>query len=269
MSLWSSVKSYFVKEPKLNKYGWRPDLPDHRDYLYASAWTGALPESVDLRKTCPPIYNQTSLGSCTANASGGSAHYEMLQNGLPAYCPSRLFIYYNTRKIEGTVGEDSGATIRGTIKSLATYGFCDEKLWPYDIRKFTKAPPANAYAAASQNKLAAVQYMRVAQTERGLKECLAAGNTVVFGFTIYDGFESAEVAKTGIADLPKPGEKALGGHAVTLVGYENAQKRFLVRNSWGTGWGMQGYFVIPFSYLTNPRLAADFWCIKTIPGGKV
>jgi C1A family cysteine protease len=264
MSVWDNIKGLFTKKVPNSRYGWRPDLPDHRDYLYASAWTGTLPKRVDLRDNCPTIYDQMSLGSCTSHAAGASVEYEMIQNKLPAYHPSRLFIYYNTRKIEGTIREDSGATIRNTIKSLALYGFCDEKLWAYDVRKFAKVPPCQAYAAAQQNKLASIQYMRVAQTERALKECLASGNTVVFGFTVYEGFESAEVARTGVVNLPQPGERALGGHAVLAVGYDDANGWWIVRNSWGTSWGDKGYMYMKYEHLLNPKLADDFWSIKTL-----
>jgi len=261
-------KSFF-KPKKVNKYGWKPDLPDHRDlkYTLAAIETIALPLKVDLRNACPAIYDQKNLGSCTANASGAVCQYEMIQNNLLTYPPSRLFIYYNTRKIGGTTGEDSGASIRDTIKSLATYGYCAEALWVYDVNKFTKKPPGSAYEIATKNKLASINYMRVEQREYDLKACLAQGNLIVFGFTIYESFETQAVAKTGNAPMPGKTERSLGGHAVTLVGFNDETKQFIVRNSWGTAWGQNGYFTLPYAYVLNSGLASDFWCIKTIPGG--
>ncbi len=95
-----------------------------------------------------------------------------------------------------------------------------------------------------------------------MRTCLADGYPFVFGFTVYESFESATVARTGRANLPKPGEKVLGGHAVMAVGYNDKQKRFIVRNSWGTGWGKKGYFTMPYAYLDDRDLSDDFWTIR-------
>ncbi len=102
------------------------------------------------------------------------------------------------------------------------------------------------------------------QTPSQLKGCLASGYPIVFGFTVYESFESDAVAKTGQVPLPKPSEKVLGGHAVLAVGYDETQQRFIVRNSWGKNWGLQGYFTMPYSYLTDNNLADDFWTIRVV-----
>jgi C1A family cysteine protease len=113
-------------------------------------------------------------------------------------------------------------------------------------------------------KYKAVTYQRVVQTPSQLKGCLASGYPIVFGFTVYESFESDAVAKTGQVPLPKPSEKVLGGHAVLAVGYDETQQRFIVRNSWGKNWGLQGYFTMPYSYLTDNNLADDFWTIRVV-----
>ena len=95
-----------------------------------------------------------------------------------------------------------------------------------------------------------------------MRKCLAEGFPFVFGFTVYDGFESASVAKSGKLNLPKPGEKVLGGHAVCAVGYDDKAKRVIVRNSWGTDWGMKGFFTMPYDYVSNSSLADDFWTLR-------
>ena len=64
--------------------------------------------------------------------------------------------------------------------------------------------------------------------------------------------------------MPKPNEAAVGGHAVLAVGYNDTQQRFVVRNSWGTGWGQKGYFTMPYAYLTDPNLSDDFWTIRLV-----
>ena len=175
--------------------------------------------------------------------------------------PSRLFIYYNERVIEGTVKSDSGAQIRDGIKTVASTGVCDETLWPYDITQFAHKPTAACYKAAKLQR--AITYSRVGQTLSQLKGCLASGFPIVFGFTVYDSFESADVASTGVVPMPAAGESVLGGHCVVAVGYDDASQRFTIRNSWGTGWGMAGYATMPYAYLLSSSLASDFWTVKS------
>ena len=242
-------------------YGWKPDVDDERDIcaLYA---TGKLPASVDLRPQCPPVYDQGQLGSCTANAIAAALELDRMKQKLPVFIPSRLFIYYNERAMEGSVNEDSGASLRDGIKSVNSLGVCDEAIWPYDIYEFAVKPPASAYTAAKLDR--ALAYRRITQTTAQLEAALAAGYPVVFGFTVYESFESDEVAKTGIVPMPTAGEQVLGGHAVVLVGYDSSTKRFLVRNSWGSDWGLQGYCSFPFQYLTSKTLANDFWQVRSV-----
>jgi C1A family cysteine protease len=250
---------------KIQRYGWIPDLPDHRDHLYAAPaiHLAKLPPKIDLRAKCPSVYDQGQLGSCTANAIGAAIQFDRMKQKLkPNFVPSRLFVYYNERVIEGTVGWDSGAQIRDGIKSVAKAGDCPENEWPYDISKFSLKPSAKCYGDALKYK--AVAYQRVAQSPSQLKGCLASGYPIVFGFTVYDSFEGAAVAKTGNMPMPGPSERVLGGHAVLAVGYDDAAQRFIVRNSWGKGWGMQGYFTMPYAYLSDSNLCADLWTIRLV-----
>ncbi len=250
---------------QIKRYGWIPDLPDHRDHLYAAPVVNLakLPAKVDLRSKCPPVYDQGQLGSCTANAIGAAIQFNrMKQKRKPNFVPSRLFIYYCERVIEGTVNSDSGAQIRDGIKTVAHNGDCPEKEWPYDVEKFTVKPLPKCYKDALKYK--AVSYQRVVQALSQLKGCLASGFPIVFGFTVYESFESAAVARTGKMPMPSPSEKLLGGHAVLAVGYDDASQRFIVRNSWGKGWGMQGYFTMPYAYLTDDNLSDDLWTIRLV-----
>ncbi len=251
---------------KIQRYGWVPDLPDARDHLYSAPAPVlvTLPPSVDMRPQCPIVYDQGQLGSCTGNAIAGAVQFDRMKQQLkPDFVPSRLFIYYNERVIEGSVGTDSGAQIRDGIKTVDKQGVCSEDMWPYDIARFTRKPPARAYKAA--RKCRAVSYSRLVANLRQLKGCLADGYPFVFGFTVYESFESEEVARTGVMPMPNlTTEKMLGGHAVLAVGYDDAQQRFIVRNSWGEGWGQKGYFTMPYAYLTDSNLADDLWTIRMV-----
>ncbi len=246
-------------------YGWVPDVPDQRDHLYAApvVYIAKLPAKVDLSSHCPPVYDQGQLGSCTANAIGAAIQFERRKQKLkPDFVPSRLFIYYNERVMEHSVNSDSGAQIRDGIKSVAKQGECPEKEWPYVITRFTSKPAASCYKDATKFK--AVQYQRVPQILNQMKGCLASGYPFIFGFSVYTEFESDAMAKTGELNMPSPKEKLLGGHAVLAVGYDDKTQRFIVRNSWGAQWGAEGYFTMPYSYLTDSNLADDFWTIRLV-----
>lgn len=244
-------------------YGWIPDLPDARDRVFRLPRRIALPPSVDLRAACPKVYDQGELGSCTANAIAAAIEFDQRKQRLAQpFTPSRLFIYYNERALEGTVSTDSGAMIRDGIKTVASQGACAEPMWPYLEQKFADRPPVPCYKAGKLHP--AIEYSRVPQDLSLLKACLAAGYPFVFGFTVYESFESDAVAHSGIAPLPQPEETVLGGHAVMAAGYDDASGRLLVRNSWGASWGMGGYFTLPYGYLANANLADDFWTIRVV-----
>lgn len=239
-------------------YGWVPDIPDRRDYLYKVIKPVIrIPKKVDLRDGCSEIEDQGQLGSCTAQALAGNLEFLDKKTDSVYTDVSRLFIYYNERVIEDTVEYDSGASLRDGIKTLNNDGACSEKSWPYTEAKFDVRPPKKCYAEAKGHPI--TSYHRL-NTISEMLTCLADGYPFVFGFTVYESFESAEVGRTGVVRMPKKDEEAVGGHAVMAAGFSKADKRFLVRNSWGRAWGMDGYFTMPFKYLET--LAADFWTIR-------
>jgi C1A family cysteine protease len=250
------------------RYGWVRDLPDHRDrfWLAPPLASAQLPTAVDLRPQCPPVYDQGQLGSCTANAIAGAIQFDEIRSGIaPTWTPSRLFIYYNERVVEGTVDADSGAQLRDGIKVIAAQGVCPEADWPYDISRFTERPSAQAFADAVHDRVGS--YQRLTQSLAQLKTCIASGFTYVFGFTVFSSFEGGDVASTGVIPLPQPSESVVGGHAVVCVGYDDARQAFTIRNSWGAGWGDAGYGFMPYAYMLDAGLAADFWTIQAAPGG--
>ena len=246
---------------KGKSYGWVPDLPDYRDYLYSAVRPVplTLPLRVDLRHGCSSVEDQGSLGSCTANALAGALEFLEIKNKVHFADLSRLFIYYNERVIEHSVRSDSGAMLRDGIKTLAKQGVCSEKTWPYVVSKFSVKPRAVCYKEASNHQI--TSYHRILTIEE-MRTCLAEGFPFVFGFTVYEGFETQHVALTGVVDMPQPRERVVGGHAVMAVGYDDAAKRFIVRNSWGVAWGMKGYFTMPYAYLVDRNLSDDFWTVR-------
>lgn len=252
--------------PSVRYYGWRPDLPDHRDVYISLAPSSVSPSMVDLRlKGLPPVYDQGALGSCTSFAIGAALQYdEMQQTGGPGTVPGFLFIYYNERVLEGTVSVDSGASLRDGIRAVAGKGYVNESMWPYDISRFDVEPPANVYAAAASHK--AVEYARVPQTMAGLKEVLASGYPIVFGITVYESFESPDVARTGHVPMPSKKERVLGGHALLIVGFKDDTREFIVRNSWSASFGDAGYIYLPYAYVTSKNLAQDFWVVRRVSG---
>jgi C1A family cysteine protease len=163
--------------------------------------------------------------------------------------------------------------IRDGIKSVVKQGVCRETVptslkelrgasWPYVIAQFTVKPPASCYTDAMNHQV--ISYRRVLQLLGQMKGCLASGYPFVFGFSVYESFETSAVARTGRVPMPKSGEAVIGGHAVAAVGYDDADQCFIVRNSWGAKWGRKGYCFMPYAYLTDPDLAADFWTIRLV-----
>jgi C1A family cysteine protease len=241
-------------------FNWLPDKIDKRDYIYQPNQV-RLPSVVDLRSYCTPIEDQGSLGSCTGQAIAGAIEMLNKRNNKPTDV-SRLFIYYYERLIEGTVNYDSGAYIRDGIKACYTYGAPLERLWPHDIGKFRTRPSESANIDAAQRKV--TLYERATDFDACIN-ALSNGYSVVVGFTVYTSFMTPIVYKSGIMPYPNTKkEKILGGHAVLLVGYDNTAQRFIARNSWGTSWGANGYFYMPFDVIKNTNMSADFWVIKSV-----
>ena len=263
---------------KIKGYGWHPDLPDPRDRIFnleeEVKLTSALPNKVDLSPQMPPIWQQGHLGACTGHGIGRVLEYEAMAQGEPALNPSRLFIYYNERAIEGTVQTDSGAQIRDGIKVVSKQGAPPESEWPYsdaDPGPFQQQPPANVYADAVKHE--AMVYKRILLSGPGapLQTALAAGHPVVFGFSVPASFEDGSWDATRQSlPVPGPSEHFIGGHCVVLSGYDFTRTRFpnpafQVENSWGTGWGMNGRFWMDAGWFDpNARLASDFWVITRV-----
>lgn len=247
--------------PIKRAYKLKKQRPDDRDLLHVAPPTQL--QAVDLRPLMPPVLDQGELGACASHAACNALHYLLKKESLPEFSPSRLFLYYNTRvKVEGSpADEDTGVAIRDVCKALTKWHVCDEKLWPYVIPRYSQCPPTIAYAAAKQHLVLA--YKRVHPTVDAMKATLAGGVPIVIGLQIYESFESRRVAATGLVPMPNPStEQLLGGHALLVCGFDDQTQRFTVCNSWSGGWGDKGYCYIPYAYVTDPDLAADFWAIS-------
>jgi len=249
--------------------GCKRDLFDKRDFRFVpKSPLGMELDSIDLSTTpfMPKVFNQGSLGSCTANAIGNCYLFVRNKEGkVSKYVPSRLFIYYNARKREGTIKQDNGVMIRTGMKTVAKEGVCPEHQWPYVEEKFATKPTLDCYLHAKDHQV--LEYRKIKHTMTNLKGCLVSGYPFVFGFSVYDSFESKEVEETGIVPIPDFSKESLiGGHAVMAVGYDNSVNSFIVLNSWGKDWGMEGYFLLPYDYMLNKNLAADFWTIRLVEG---
>lgn len=234
---------------------------DSRDFVYKlQPLTSPMPESLYLVKTmiqCP-ILNQLQLGSCSSNAAYVLLY--IMSNGV--ITPSRLQLYLCTRQIDGSsLSQDTGTTIRGIMKAIARYSVCNETIWPYVISKFAQLAPSSAFT--NTYKLKNFVYTAVIQDIVHITQVLTNGSPIILGILVYTSFESASATATGIIPMPNvKTEKLLGGHAITLIGFDTTKKLFAFQNSWGSNWGNAGYGYIPFDYITNSSLAFDLTIIS-------
>lgn len=245
---------------------WKKGPVDDRDFksvrhLMAPA---ELPDTFELDKQIP-IYDQKDIGSCVANSACACYRYEHAQlTGDFKFDPSRLFEYYNARKLQGWENEDSGAYIRDGFKALNKWGLAGESKWPYVTRDFAKTPTTDVYDDGIKN--VAVKYASVQQSESVIKQTVLSGAAVSFGFNVYSSFMYGSwiYDNPAIMPVPKKTEQFLGGHAVTIIGWDDSKKCFLIQNSWGTSWGNAGKFWMPYAFVLNSKECDDFWAIETI-----
>lgn len=214
-------------------------------------------KTVDLRPKMPPVFDQGSIGSCTVHAT--VAAYSYLK---PRFLMmSKLFLYYNSRALnEKKI--DTGCQISDVILSIQNTGVCIEILWPYITTRFNVEPPIYCYLNCEKPQ--DIKVNRINQNLNDIKNSLIEEIPVIFGFQVYSYFESYSIYKKGILNLPKKGEKYLGKHCVLIVGFDDNKKMFLIRNSWSTKWGLEGYFYMSYDYVLNPNLSFDFWTIKIL-----
>ena len=248
--------SYFLDDSvEFNKYGWKRDSPDYRDkYVHYNLLLN--PEDLDLRHKMPGIYNQYNIGSSVANAVAAAYEYNQIElDDNHVFIPSRLFIYYNTRKIENTIMYDAGAQIRNTIKYININGICSETKWNYNPCNLNIKPPDECYIHVKP-----VKYYRLHQNIVSLKGSLEHGVPFIFGFSVYNNFKKI-TKDNNTLNVPVKEDTYLGGHCALCVGYNDSKKIFIIRNSFGVEWGDQGHFNITYEYMLNVNLCSDLWVV--------
>ena len=236
----------------------KPEAPVYQPGI--SVKYAKLPNKVDLRGLMTPVENQGQTSSCVANAVAGAWEYWVKRATRRDTDVSRLFVYYNARWRNGTQDKDSGSVIQLAMESLSKFGACAEKSWPFDKRLILKKPGGEAYKDAATNRVH--DMARVPLELVAWKQALAEGKPIVFGCALFGSFD--ECCKLGgVVPMPSPedlGRSAHGAHAMCAVGYNEAEKVFIVRNSWGAEWGDRGYCYMPYAYLMNPKFNdGDCW----------
>jgi C1A family cysteine protease len=267
-----------IHRQRIGFFGWKPDLPDFRDYRMAGprpTAVAALPPKATLPqadKLLPPIRDQGDQGSCTGHSTRTAVQYKRALEKKAALELSPRFIYFNARVIEGTVGQDAGAQIRDVLKGVSKLGVAAEKLCPYSDKVLTQRPSSAAYKEALDDLV--LKYERVQQTQDYVKHCIVSGNPIVLGMSVYESFMDDVTMQTGLLRMPGENEGMDGGHAVCGVAYDDTIKIYdetgglLIANSWGNEWGAKGpngergYFWMPYAYLLN--LVDDLWAIDVV-----
>lgn len=256
-------------------HGYRRDrkLPEGHDRLLSVSPEAvrAQPRSASLYPLVGtiPVYDQEGEGSCTANMGSLQFKYLVAKQGGPAFEPSRQNLYKSVRRVEGTpLSEDSGAEIRDIMRALRKFGVCREDLDPYIDDGVSFTLPVTEHQAIDALEHQALFYYRCA-TLHAIKASILQGFPVGFGFTCFESLMSAPVAGTGLVPYPESGEESVGGHANTVIGYDDdkvigsEKGAVLSRNSWGSGWGQKGDLWLPYRYFAE-GLASDCWTLRLV-----
>lgn len=247
-----------------------PSLPDVREWKLQLPSGLAVADIIELDKGVGSpfdawpawlrhAYDQYVEGSCTGNAQSKLGSITGYGQGLPAFAPSRRFIYNRSRFLEGTISSDAGSSIIDSIKGMVQFGACSEADMPYVAGQFTLMPTANQLLAALDHQV--LKYETVDQTAEGIGGALALGRPVSIGFVVYDNF-----APGAGNIIPMPAGSARGGHNVLIVRRYHNQRMYGIFNSWSDNWGDGGISLIPYDYIHNPQLTFEMRTIDLVEG---
>lgn len=251
--------------------GGKKDVWDDRDHWLEipRAPKRTLPKRVDLRRHFPPVYSQGHIEACSANVIAAAMwfHGRIHREDRTALNPSRLFIYYNSRRLGHNVYWNAPVSLRVVYKAVRKWGACGERLWPYNPGRFRVRPLERCYAAGQSAQV--VRYARLRRDLFELRACLAQKYPFALGISLYDSFRhDPAVKRRGIVPMPHASEREIGAHAVLAVGYDDRARHFILRNSWGGRWGDGGYFYLPYDFFTHRiggrSVAWDFWTIRDV-----
>ena len=227
-----------------------------------AAASGALQAKVDLRPFMTEVEDQSQSNSCAANAVAGAYEYlakrAALARGDAVGDISRLFIYYVGRKRDqvrwgedaSLAPKDQGMTLGSAIEAVQLRGACLAGSWPFDLARVNARPPESAIDEAMNYKVGLAR--KIELDLDAMREALAAGLPIIFGLKLTQAFFSPPAS--GLIATPDPADPqsaSHGLHAMLMVGYSDRQRVFIVRNSWGAGWGAGGYCYLPYDYGAN------------------
>ena len=236
----------------------KPNAPQYAPSIAVKF--GKLPNKVDLRPLMTPIENQGDTNSCVANAVAGAYEYWIKKASKKDQNISRLFVYYNARWRDGSQDKDEGSVIQLAMEGLQKFGACSESVWPFDPRILLKKPGATAYQDGAPYRVH--DMAQVPLKLEAWKQALAEGKPIVFGIELFDSFDDC-TNKGGVVPMPAPDDlarKKHSGHSMCAVGYNESEKVFIVRNSWGDGWGDKGYCYMPYDYMMSSKFNdGDCW----------
>ncbi|HEX4953333.1 MAG TPA: C1 family peptidase [Thermoanaerobaculia bacterium] len=238
-----------------------PDRLDLRDRPYLPA-IGKAPMAFRMAPRLP-VLDQGTTSACTGFALATVVHFLLRQRDAHDVAPeiSPYMLYSMARRYDEFPGaaEDSGSSLRGTLRGWHKHGACRRSLWADEVMP----PPAERaeddwWQDAATRPLGAyyrvdtrsVTDMHVALEEVGI---LYASALCHRGWLA--GFEARLPERGWWRIPPQPAEAADGGHAFAIVGY--SEHGFLVQSSWGERWGSGGLAVL--TYQDWLEHAMDCW----------
>ncbi len=224
-------------EPKKYLLNVRPSPVDARDRRASAIYpVVSLPAELDLRPKLQPIRDQGDQSACAAMAGAAMKECQEFTDALLNEYFSPQFIY-NLRD-----GDDEGMYMRDLMNILRKAGDCTEKVFQYGS---DGKPPQ---IALNEAKNYIIQSYAAVESVDELKTALYLNGACIIAVPVYNYSERMW--------YQNPGEELLGGHALTVVGYNDLKRKFLIRNSWSKDWGQSGYCEMPYE---DFKLAYEYW----------